>query len=253
MIIHPYSDTQAFAVGGKWEPIAAKFPNLAHFFKCNEPTHASVITLVDSITGLTVTGSGSLTNNGDGSLTLGAAATAISVAAIASPATKNVVLLTVGKPSAASSNIRLGAVTSNATRGFTNPSTGVAANAVGDGGAAVVATSADTLAGTAGANWQAKATIVQWNSATGLRHVGYDNTTGIWTTAATPGNTTGHTGITTINQEINIGQGSRPACIQVWYFTTLPSDNDIKAACTWTLANIIADPTRKWAYPAWAS
>src|SRR3990172_7643398 len=41
-------DPALFAVGGRYEPIAANFSSCAHFFKCNEATSVSDFTLTDA-------------------------------------------------------------------------------------------------------------------------------------------------------------------------------------------------------------
>ena len=57
------------------------------------------------------------------------------------------------------------------------------------------------------------------------------------------------TGMTTIDNFCSINASSRPALIQLWYFTTLPTD--IQAMLTWTLGNLSASPYDKAAYPGW--
>lgn len=58
MHITPYSDASKFSRGGPWEPIAANFPSVAHWWKCSE-TSGSV--LADAIGGVTLSNATSMT------------------------------------------------------------------------------------------------------------------------------------------------------------------------------------------------
>lgn len=248
MIIRPYSDTTAFASGGPLEPTAANFPACKHFWKCNEATvNTSLVARMTDSIGNVVFHSEiayGLTNNNDGTVSINGAIDTLDSGTLASCGSKNVLVMFGGKPSATLNNLTFGSI--SAGPGFRSIGTAAGTPAAwGTGGAGLITGTAG-LAGN-GSQFQSRALAITWNNATGLAPSDWDGTT--YTERAAAGNLTGHTGITTMNQTIDIGGSARPAYIQIWHFTTLPSALEIKAALLWTHAMASVTPYGKYLYP----
>lgn len=247
MIITPYSDTSKFASGGPWEPTATNFPACKHFFKCSEATGAT--TLTDSIGGVVLSGV-AITNDGDGSLRWASAYTTIASGAWVAPSTKKILLIWGGKVTSSGGNLTVGSVTANTNRGFRSTGTASGTPAVVGEGAGAVITGTAGLDGTAGSTQlQARALTITWNSATGLAPYDWDGTT--WTARAAAGdlNTTPQLSMDTVDASCNFGSGSKPAFVQIFHFTTLPSADEIKAATIWTFSMATTSPYGKYIYP----
>lgn len=250
MIIRPYSDTSLYSSGGPLEPTSTNFPACKHFFKCNEAT-AGAGTVTDSIGSVVLTSSG-VTNNADGTITLDSGLTAIASGTLSAPGTKNVLLMWSGMPASTNAIMAIGSTAASTNRGFRSSANGSGTTtpaAVGDGATAVPVGTAG-LSGT-GAQLQARALTINWTSATGLEPYDWDGTT--WTARAAAGDfetVNGQiTGITTMDAAVNIGASIRPAYIQIWYFTTLPTAGEIKSALLWTHAMATTTPFGKYLYP----
>lgn len=251
MIIHPISDMSLFDTGQKYAPTAANFPGLKHFFMCNEATGS--VNMVDSIAGLTVKSNNdaTVTNNADGTLTLGAIKDIIVSGAVVSPGTKKTLLIWAGKPSSTIPSITFGDVTDGTVRGYKSNATS---------GAPVVASNSGSLiSGTAGlagngSQAQVRCLLMDWGTdgtggTFGVTAYDFDGTT--WTARAAVSLATA-TGITTISQAITFQANARPAFIQIWHMTAVPGN--IRNAVTWTYAMAMTSSLgyRKLAYPGWA-
>ena len=245
-------DPALFAVGGRYEPIAANFSSCAHFFKCNEATSVSDFTLTDAFGNIVVSSAAATerNNNADGTISFDATIGTIDSGAWIAPGTKKILMLWSGKPASSNANIIIGSTGAASSRGFRSSanSTGTTTPAaVGDGAAAVVVGTAG-LGGT-GAQLQARALAITWNNATGIAPYDWDGTT--WTARAAAGDLTvgPHTGIVTMDAAVAIGPAVRPAFIQIFHLTTLPSDAEIKAALLWTHYYATTSPYNKYIYP----
>ena len=219
---------------------AVNFPGLKLQLSCNEATGAMV--LVDDITGLVIadsTGAMTITNNGDGTLTFGSAFDSISGGALASPGTKKLILVYIGKPSSTGNVLVFGTTTANGIRAFSTAA-----------GVPLIASNSVVVNGTAGlvgdgVTLQGRVVVADWGN--NLNSYDFDGTT--YTVRAPAA--LAATGITAIDNICTVGFQARPSLIQLWHFTTLPSAAEIKSMLTWTLGNLSASPYDKAAYPGW--
>ena len=250
-LIIPFSDSSAHATGGAFAATTANYPALKYFWKFDSTAAA----LTDVIGGMIVNGAGNLANtdNGDGTLTLGEAKNVISSGAWTAPGTKSVLMLSVAKPNANQGTILVGSIT---TGGFRNAaaadtSNGIVCDQVPTAINVPTSGAGSGLAGTA-SQIQARVAAYDLGSATGGKSWDYDGTT--WTDrTGAPVDLSTITTITSVAAAVSLGSTTtRPALAQIWYFTTLPSAAEIKAATIWTMAMITNSPTgtpQKLVYP----
>lgn len=196
------------------------FPALKHLFPCTEATGATA--LFDIIGGVSI-GGATLTNNADGTLTPSGILNTLDLP-WANPTGKNVLLMVSGK-----------STSGNATVGTISGSNYGARILISAGNFttncnATIATIANPKVGTGAAGtWALSA---KYGDASGLLAYGVLSTdTAVASTAAVSLATS------TIGQWSNtvaISAAIVPSIISLWHFTTLPTADQIKAACAWT-------------------
>lgn len=210
-------------------PTAANFAKLKHLFLFNEATAADGFTLIDSINGSNITGTGTLTANADGTISIGTSisnvAPAIALAPVAAGAKVMSILFT---KQTAAANFKFGktAIASNLGYEVGTATPRAAANAAA---AAVGTTPASSTSGA----WQGLCCTFNFGSATGIGSHKFDGTT--FTRIADAGDVSaaGFTAGFQPEAFFTLSNSQNPALLAVFHPTTLPSDAFIKSMLEW--------------------
>lgn len=256
MNIRPLSNLTAadFAAGGTYEPTAANFPALKHFFPLNDATQAYAgtnLTISDAVGNIVIgqatPTTGTLTNNADGSLTSNNAMTTLVGGAWAVPNFKCIVLFFMGKATTANRGVVVGSVTAATNKGFrVHPNAATVPEIVGNG--EIVTATAQTSGDSTPAIY---VQTFMPGIDNGIKGYNFNGTT--YNAIAGSGNFTEAswtTGLTEIDAAVNMGcllDGAYMA--GVLHFTNEPSD--IRAAMTWMYNQAITSPYNKLIYPGW--
>lgn len=245
MNIRPYSESAFYSAGGKYEPIAANFPALKHFFKCEEATAAT--TLTDSIEGVTIPVAGGVTQKVAGASII--MANLINVEITGTWATLSGTGVLVAVFDADVTGATLVEVNVGGNPGANNyfGITGAGGGVSGFGEGATVeltTTQAQVTEGVVALRATPGTGCDIWNGSTTATTKGTGGSTG--TPAAWP----------TLTNEFKLtslegtGGGNGLYGFALFDFTTAPSDADIANAISWMNAQWLQG--NKWIYPGWA-
>ena len=247
-IIHPYSDSTKYATGGIWEPTAANFPGVPHFFKCDEA--ATTLTVSDSIGNVVLSGPTAFAKTDNYSIKITTGADRASAGTWTTFPTAGFGLFMVGK--LGTGNVSIGGATNSDYITLTgSASNAVMVNTVNTGiytGTNFTLTTAGTIYGRANVvsafNTTSGQTTYEFTTTTTASALANTSTsaTSSGGTAMTAGPAFG-TGATTWNLAANIDVYG----ILIFKFAAIPSD--LKAALAWmTYQWSIGN---KWIYPGW--
>lgn len=228
MIIIPNT---ALAGSDNYLPTQGNFPGLAHLFLCQEAVGTDRMT--DSVGGLVVhddDAGGLIIDAGDGAIGLGGVYDGILSGTVASPGTKNVLVLMAGKPAATAGNITVGMAAAASNYGVR---CGAAAGTRGAFAANGSAVGIIDNTRTGDNNPAVYSVQVTWGTNSTIAGVDYDGSTYTVRSAASGTITGAAAGIVTIDQAFTINTGLNPATIAVLYLTNPLSAAEQKAAVAW--------------------
>lgn len=246
MIISPYSDSSLFSSNGRWEPTAANFPRVKHFWNCEETSADSSLT--DTINGVELTAA-SLARTSD---TFGITTTLTSQetsGTYALDGTKPFAMMTVCH--AATMGIRIGKLTTDQANIIIRDATSATAPLVDDGATSRPGTDYTNLLA-ASTTYGRAIGIKTFNDAAGLLTFECDTGSNLYPLAAAASTTiatfpnSGDTFETGAGGWSAGGTGNLYG-IAIFEFDSWPDDFDDALAWMtyqWSIGN-------KWIYPGW--
>lgn len=245
MIATPISRTLAdpalYASGAPYEPIAANFPAIKYWFKCNEAANAT--SMVDAILGATVACS-AITKSSDGFAIDPGTVSAVTptVATLPNPGTKAIVFFGVMKSGGSQGFSQGTAGSGSRARVYGATSTcGIAA-----GGSSLLSGGTLTISTTLGM----LGLIVGPNGTGDVRGFQCVHSSLAVTINAGSANTLTPP-ISDLPNTLSITATATDIYgLCMWHFTTLPSDTVLADGFRWMTKNWVAG--NKWLYPGWA-